>query len=163
MPNRGAHRGVRCGAHRGVRATELPWRKVYVALPAVALIAVCVALVAPADDVKGVTGSKDSPAVVAPGAAFTLAHVSPGPVAAETQTAPEREPSKTGAASPTTRTAKTANQQPAPYSTSPTGQRPVVTSEAPVTTAPSSPPPSAAPPRPAPPILFLGPTLPRFL
>jgi hypothetical protein len=154
MPNRGvhlgAHRGVRRGAHRGVRTTELPWRKVYVVLSAVALIAVGVALVAPADDVKGVTGSKDSPAVVVPAAAFTLAHVAPDPVAAETQKAPEREPSKTGAASPT-RTAKTANQQPAPRSTSPTAQGPRVTSEAPATTAPSSPPPSSPPPSSPPP------------
>jgi hypothetical protein len=167
MPNRGARRGarrgVRRGAHRGVRTTELPWRKVHVALPAVALIAVGVALVAPADDVKGVTGSKDSPAVVVPGAAFTLAHVAPDPVAAETQKAPEREPSKTGAASPATRTAKTANQQPAPRSTSPTRQGPRVTSEAPATTASSSPPPSAAPPRPTIPILFLRPTPSRFV
>jgi serine/threonine-protein kinase len=160
----GAHRRVRRGAHRGVRTTELPWRQVYVVLPVAALIAVGVALVAPADDVKGVTGSKDSPAVVVPAAAFTLAHVVPDPVAAETQKAPEREPSKTGAASPTTRTAKTANQQPAPHSTSPTGQGPRVTSAAPTTTAtsspppssppPSSPPPSEAPPRPTLPILF---------
>jgi hypothetical protein len=159
MPNHGAHRGVRRGAHRGVRTTELPWRKVYVALPALALIAVGVALVAPVDDVKGVTRSKDSPAVVVPATAFTLTHVAPDPVAAETQKAPERVPSKTGAASPTTRTAKTVNQQPAPRSTSPTGQGPRVTSEAPATTAPSSPPPSSpppseAPPRPTLPILF---------
>jgi hypothetical protein len=163
MPNRGAHRGVRGGAHRGIRTTELPWRKVYVALPAVALIAVDVALVAPADDVRGVIGSKGSPAVVVPGAVFTLAHVAPDPVAAETQKSPEREPSKTRAASPTTRTAKTANQQPTSRSTSPTGQGPRVTSEAPVTKAPSSPPPSEAPPRPTLPILFLRPTPSRFV
>jgi|GEM_PF-1949733 hypothetical protein len=120
MPNRGVHRA----AHRGVRTIALSWRKAYVALPAVALTAVGIALVAPADEVKGVTVSKDSPAVVVPGAALTLAHVPPDPFTAGTQRAPQRESSKTGAANPTTKTAKTANQQPAPRSTSPTGQGP---------------------------------------
>jgi len=80
MPNRGvhhaahngAHRAAHNGAHRGVRTIALPWRKAYVALPAIGLIAVGTALVAPGDAVKGVTVSKDPTAVVVPGAALTL-------------------------------------------------------------------------------------------
>jgi hypothetical protein len=110
----GAHRAAHNGAHRGVRTIALPWRKAYVALPAIGLIAVGIALVAPADAVKGVTVSKVPTAVVVPGAALTLAHIQPDQFAAGTQAAPDRESSKTDSAYQATKTAKEANHQPGP-------------------------------------------------
>jgi hypothetical protein len=163
MPNRGvhhaahhgAHRAAHNGAHRGVRTIALPWRKAYVALPAIGLIAVGTALVAPADAVKGVTVSKDPTAVVVPGAALTLAHIQPDQFAAGTQAAPDRESSKTDSAYQATKTAKEANHHPAPRPTSPNGQEPRATSGPPATTAPSSPGPSLALPLPTLPLPVL--------
>jgi len=161
LPNRGLHRAAHRGAHRRVRTIALPWRKAYVALPAIALIGVGIALVAPAGDVKGVTLSKDSPAVVVPGAEVTLTRVPPDRFTAGTQEAPGLVPWTARAPSPRPKTAKTASQ-PAPHPTTPTGQGPRFTSDAPATTTPSSPPPSPAPSLPALPIPFYRPTPSRF-
>lgn len=65
------------------RTVSVRWRKVYAALPAVALIGGSIALTAqtaPARDLKGVSVSRDSPAIVVPNTALTMPAVA-GPEA----------------------------------------------------------------------------------
>jgi len=63
----------------------LPWRKACAAIPAIALISGGIALASPAGDVKSVSASKASPAIVVPGTAMAMPAV---PAGAGTQGAP---------------------------------------------------------------------------
>jgi len=81
MSNRGSHRG----GHRQARTITLPWRKACATIPAIALISGGIALASPAGDVKSVSASKASPAIVVPGTAMAMPAV---PTGAGTQGAP---------------------------------------------------------------------------
>src|SRR5674476_265618 len=81
MSNRGSHRG----GHRQARTITLPWRKACATIPAIALISGGIALASPAGDVKSVSASKTSPAIVVPGTAMAMPAV---PTGAGTQGAP---------------------------------------------------------------------------
>jgi len=63
----------------------LPWRKACATIPAIALISGGIALASPAGDVKSVSASKASPAIVVPGTALAMPAV---PTGAGTQGAP---------------------------------------------------------------------------